>query len=313
MREKSLAPLATWLAAPLEAEVATAVERLRRAPDVVGVALMPDVHVANDVCVGTVLVTSELVYPQAVGGDIGCGMLAVAFDAGADLLGDARMAGRILSRLNEAVPKVRKHRRHAAPWPKDLQLPALSHPALEGMCRDEGVLQLGTLGSGNHFIELQADDADGRLWLMLHSGSRVMGQIIRDHHMARATPVSSGLKALSARATKRLAGRTCGIWNGPAGMPRPAGSRWPGMCRRCSGNWLASGPIGRRWSISITTTSSGSSMVNGRSGCIGRARWRPGPVCRACFRGRWRRRVFTSKGVGASPRMVPAPTARGGR
>lgn len=198
MGEKRLAPLAMWLAAPLEAEVSAAVERLRRAPDVAGVALMPDVHLANDVCVGTVLATSDLLYPQAVGGDIGCGMLAVAFDAGADLLRDAGSAGRILARLNEVVPKVRRHRRHVAPWPTELSVGALGHPELEGLCRDEGVLQFGTLGSGNHFIELQEDEADGRLWLMIHSGSRVMGQAIRDHHMARAMAVGSGLKALSA-------------------------------------------------------------------------------------------------------------------
>ena len=87
MSENSLAPLSAWLVEPMEPAVAAAIERLRRAPDVRRVAVMPDVHLASEVCVGTVLATSQLVYPQAVGGDIGCGMLAVAFDVPAEALG----------------------------------------------------------------------------------------------------------------------------------------------------------------------------------------------------------------------------------
>jgi tRNA-splicing ligase RtcB len=71
----------------------------------------------------------------------------------------------------------------------------LSAPPLEALKRQEGALQLGTLGSGNHFVELQADDT-GRLWLMLHSGSRGIGQAIRDHHQARASAGRTGLRFL---------------------------------------------------------------------------------------------------------------------
>jgi tRNA-splicing ligase RtcB len=209
MSETTLAPLSAWLVEPMEPAVAAAIERLRRAPDVRRVAVMPDVHLASEVCVGTVLATSQLVYPQAVGGDIGCGMLAVAFDVGAEALGDPAVAGRVLGRLGEVVPVLRRHRRHAVAWPEGLAQDArprgtrlnggetlrLSHPGLEGVRREVGALQLGTLGSGNHFVELQGDE-DGRLWLMIHSGSRGMGQAIRDHHLARAVAVGWGLKAL---------------------------------------------------------------------------------------------------------------------
>jgi tRNA-splicing ligase RtcB len=181
----------------MEPAVAAAIDRLRRAPDVRRVAVMPDVHLASDVCVGTVLATSHLLYPQAVGGDIGCGMLAVAFDIPAAALADPAVAGRVLGRLGEVVPTLRRHRRHALPWPDGLARLELSHPALEAVRRDVGTPQLGTLGSGNHFVELQADE-EGRLWLMIHSGSRGMGQSIRDHHLARASPAGSGLKALDA-------------------------------------------------------------------------------------------------------------------
>src|ERR1700681_1595577 len=91
------ASLNTWLTEPLDPAVAAAIERLRRADDVRHIAVMPDVHLASDVCVGTVLATGRLLYPGAVGGDIGCGMLAVAFDAGADLLAGAASAAKVLA------------------------------------------------------------------------------------------------------------------------------------------------------------------------------------------------------------------------
>jgi tRNA-splicing ligase RtcB len=68
---------------------------------------------------------------------------------------------------------------------------------LDVIRRTDGVLEFATLGSGNHFIELQSDD-DGRLWLMVHSGSRGIGPAIRDHHLAHAEAVGSGLRALDA-------------------------------------------------------------------------------------------------------------------
>jgi tRNA-splicing ligase RtcB len=80
----------------------------------------------------------------------------------------------------------------------------LSHGWLDSVRRDDGVLQFGTLGSGNHFIELQADEED-RLWLMIHSGSRAMGQAIRAHHLAKAEPMGSGLKALGSLTETGLA------------------------------------------------------------------------------------------------------------
>ena len=186
-----------WLAAPMEPDVSAAIDRIRRAPDVRHVAIMPDVHLATDVCVGTVVGTTTLLYPQAVGGDIGCGMLALRFDADADLLRDATAAGHLLARLAQCMPPTRRHRRAAIGIPSDVTTQRLSHPALETILRNEGTLQFATLGSGNHFVELQADD-ENRLWLLLHSGSRAMGQAIRDHHLARAGPVGGGLMALDA-------------------------------------------------------------------------------------------------------------------
>src|SRR5262245_22746682 len=76
MSEALAAPVRSWLTAPMDHDVSEAIERLRRAPDVQQIAVMPDVHLASEVCIGVVVATTSLIYPQAVGGDIGCGMLA---------------------------------------------------------------------------------------------------------------------------------------------------------------------------------------------------------------------------------------------
>jgi tRNA-splicing ligase RtcB len=179
----------------LDTLVRRALDRARRADDVVRLAVMPDVHLATDVCVGTAMATRRLVYPAAVGGDIGCGMLAVRFDAPADVLADPARAGAVLRAIGERAPSRRRHRAATLPLPQDCAVSDLSHPALTSDAKDEGTLQFGTLGGGNHFIELQAD-ADARLWLMIHSGSRAMGQAIRSHHLARSTMRSGAMPVL---------------------------------------------------------------------------------------------------------------------
>ncbi len=197
MSEERIAPMRSWLAEPMDADVSEAIERLRRAPDVQRVAVMPDIHLSADVCIGVAVATSSLIYPQAVGGDIGCGMLAVATDVDHTALDNPRAAGQVLSELSRAVPARRRNRRKTVSQPGDLAGITLSHTRLESVRRNDGVLEFATLGSGNHFIEIQADE-DGRLWLMIHSGSRALGQTIRDHHLGRAELVSARLRALEA-------------------------------------------------------------------------------------------------------------------
>ena len=95
-KQSAAAPVRQWLAMPMDAEIRQVIERIRRADDVVHVAVMPDVHLAGDVCVGVAMATSILIYPSAVGGDIGCGMLAVAFDGSAEIVRDAAHAGGVV-------------------------------------------------------------------------------------------------------------------------------------------------------------------------------------------------------------------------
>jgi tRNA-splicing ligase RtcB (3'-phosphate/5'-hydroxy nucleic acid ligase) len=185
-----------WVEGPLPRDVEEALERLARGEGVRRIAVMPDVHLSADVCIGTVLGTSGALYPNAVGGDIGCGVAALAFDAEAALV-DRRSAALILAGLYRAIPMARHGRKGARPLPPALEARPLSAPSLEAVKVKDAALQLGTLGRGNHFVELQADET-GRLWLMLHSGSRGIGQAIRDHHLARCDVGGNGLRFLAA-------------------------------------------------------------------------------------------------------------------
>ena len=169
MSNSSIAPIRTWLAGPLDQDVSEAIERLRHAPDVQQIAVMPDVHLSADVCIGVAVATLSLIYPQAVGGDIGCGMLAIGLDVEAAGLTNPRVAGEVLNDLRRAVPARRRNRAAVLPQPPELATDALSHPSLESVRRNDGMMEFATLGSGNHFIELQADE-NGCLRLMVTAG-----------------------------------------------------------------------------------------------------------------------------------------------
>lgn len=186
-RNNTSAAVFRWLAQPLPQDVARSIERLASADDVQHIAVMPDVHLSGDVCVGLAVATTHLIYPAAVGGDIGCGMAALPLLAEAEILRDGRQAMALLQELRKRIPSIR-HSRRTMPIALSARLAShpLSHPRLEKLKLRDGLVQLGTLGRGNHFAELQADD-EGGLWLMLHSGSRGMGQAISQHHLALAS------------------------------------------------------------------------------------------------------------------------------
>jgi len=189
--------LRVWHDGPLPEGVRASAQRLADSDEVRHVALMPDAHLAEDVCVGAVLATSGTLYPSAVGGDIGCGMAAVAFDIEAEAVTDARVAAQVLSAFGACVPFARHRRAACPPLPQTLRDRCLSSPELEAVRCREAEIQLGTLGSGNHFIELQADEG-GQLWLMLHIGSRGIGPVIRDHYLRRGQAGTLGLRFLEA-------------------------------------------------------------------------------------------------------------------
>lgn len=185
MNNVTVAPVRWWLSESVDDGVKRAIERMRRLDDVVRIAVLPDVHVAGDICVGTATATRRLIYPAAVGGDIGCGMLSLGFDTDATALRHGEIAGAILRRFCESIPAMRRNRRFAPALPDGLRVDELSCASLRGFAKSDAALQLGTVGGGNHFVELQSDEQD-RLWLMIHTGSRAIGQAVRNHHVTGA-------------------------------------------------------------------------------------------------------------------------------
>lgn len=202
LKPKTAKPKASyqhWLNERISPELQHQVNRLRNAKDVQHVRLMADAHLANEVCVGCVLATSQLIYPAAIGGDIGCGMLAIAFDAEADFIGQTQ-AQQILQHLSKAVPIIKQSQPQQLPFSD-----SLSCHSLEQQAQRDGRYQLGTLGRGNHFLELQQCSESGQLWLMVHTGSRGMGPAIRDHHLAHADGRSAGIGYLDSKSEQGIA------------------------------------------------------------------------------------------------------------
>lgn len=187
-----------WLADPLPGDVARSIERLVQTEDVRVVAVMPDVHLSGDVCTGTVVAAKSRIYPAAVGTDIGCGMAAVRFVCDAGILADDQSAGRLLAGLYRTIPAIRHPRATLRQrLPEVLLDLSLSAPQLEKLKGRDARVEFATLGRGNHFIEFQADEA-GQLWLMLHSGSRAMGQAVTNYHLRQANVSNTGLAFLEA-------------------------------------------------------------------------------------------------------------------
>ncbi len=152
-------------------------------------ALMPDAHLGKGATVGSVIPTLGAIIPAAVGVDIGCGMIAVRTQLTvADLPADRR-AVRVA--IEDAVPLSAGHYNTAVTRDHTRERIAELVDRAEGAGVDPAryaatwQLQLGTLGSGNHFIEISLDE-DDRVWLFLHSGSRGVGNRIAQHHIAVA-------------------------------------------------------------------------------------------------------------------------------
>jgi tRNA-splicing ligase RtcB (3'-phosphate/5'-hydroxy nucleic acid ligase) len=146
------------------------------------VALMPDCHVGYGMPIGGVIACEHAVIPNAVGVDIGCGVLAARTDLPAEAVSRPVLRD-VLEAVRRRVPVGFKH--HTAPqaWEGWDRAPRHAPPVAAEL--DSARCQLGTLGGGNHFLEVQAGD-DGRVWLMIHSGSRNFGLKIAEHYHALA-------------------------------------------------------------------------------------------------------------------------------
>ena len=150
-------------------------------------ALMPDAHLGKGATVGSVIPTERAIIPAAVGVDIGCGMIAVKTQFHTE---DLRARGSLTplrERIENTIPlSAGNYNETLTPMAAD-RADALAELASKSRFNPEDYdpnwkRQLGSLGSGNHFIEVTADETDA-VWLFLHSGSRGIGNKIAQHHI----------------------------------------------------------------------------------------------------------------------------------
>ncbi|MFS4461004.1 RtcB family protein [Bdellovibrio sp. HCB2-146] len=148
------------------------------------VAAMPDVHLGIGATVGSVIATKGAVIPAAVGVDIGCGMIAARLNIEPDkILHDL---DRLRAGIEAAIPvgtesnkSLTSRVENWSGWKSTPELVSLLR------LKDKAALQLGTLGGGNHFIEI-CTDIEGSVWVMLHSGSRHIGKSLAEEHIRNA-------------------------------------------------------------------------------------------------------------------------------
>lgn len=187
---KQITPrLMNW-ASVLEPSTQEQAERTSQLPFVFPhLALMPDAHLGLGATVGSVIPTERAIIPAAVGVDIGCGMIAVLTQFTKDDVGDRSLVP-LRESIERAIPLsagAANKKVVATAQPRVDELGAMAVEAdfnpdqRAGRWRE----QLGTLGSGNHFVELSLDEQD-RVWAFLHSGSRGVGNKIAQHHIAIA-------------------------------------------------------------------------------------------------------------------------------
>jgi tRNA-splicing ligase RtcB len=148
------------------------------------VAIMPDAHQGYGMPIGGVMATEGVIVPNAVGVDIGCGMCAVPTDLHSIDPADLK---KIMAGIRKSIPLGFNHHRS----PRDeAWMPVVrgTLPLVEQEFRS-ALTQVGTLGGGNHFIEIQRG-SDGRVWLMIHSGSRNIGFRVANHYNQLAIEIS---------------------------------------------------------------------------------------------------------------------------
>jgi len=144
-------------------------------------AFMPDVHAGVGMTIGGVLATKGAVIPNAVGVDIGCGMCAVKTNIRVESLTSETLRKGFMRGIRKQIPVGMDHQKTAqdeALMPQGYDIDAMTIVSRQ---YKSALKQLGTLGGGNHFIELQKDQ-DGWMWIMIHSGSRNIGLQVAEHY-----------------------------------------------------------------------------------------------------------------------------------
>jgi len=176
VRPDQRVPIKVW-ASNLEAEAWGQAYNLAALPFTFRhVALMPDAHVGYGMPIGGVLATKQVIIPNAVGVDIGCGMCAVRTDW---IDPDQQAIKNIMGLIREVIPVGFNHHEQDQQW--DGFVDSMTEMNIIKNQLGAARKQLGTLGGGNHFIELQRDE-EYYVWIMIHSGSRNFGFKIANHY-----------------------------------------------------------------------------------------------------------------------------------
>ena len=194
MKPTKLENVLSW-AVDLEEQAEQQALRAARLPFIAGyIALMPDAHWGMGATIGSVIPTQGAIVPSAVGVDIGCGMVAARLTVTASEITESQTS--ILERIAAMIPA------GLGKWraPDDRRDEAIARLEGAGLSIDDLSAtpnqrdtmkipdQLGTLGSGNHFIEICADE-ENQAWIVLHSGSRGFGNSLAQTHIAKAKGV----------------------------------------------------------------------------------------------------------------------------
>lgn len=153
-------------------------------------ALMPDAHGGKGMPIGGVLATKGVVIPNAVGVDIGCGMCAVKTNIRVEDIPQEMLRKQILRGIREQIPLGRE--RHKTVQDEVYMPSGFDTDAMAVVKRQltSARKQIGTLGGGNHFIELQCCE-EGYLWIMLHSGSRNLGKMVGEYYNLMAETLNA--------------------------------------------------------------------------------------------------------------------------
>ena len=185
--DKGKVPVKIW--SPLDKVESGAMEQLINVANLPfvfkHVAVMPDVHVGKGATVGSVIATKGAICPAAVGVDIGCGMMAIKTNLDHKIV--LEKLSIIRHSIERSVPvshngnsRITTSVSEWAGWDKWTAL-----DKIDKALKDKAMTQLGSLGGGNHFIEVCLD-TENNVWVMLHSGSRNVGKVLADRHINSA-------------------------------------------------------------------------------------------------------------------------------
>jgi tRNA-splicing ligase RtcB len=156
------------------------------------VALMPDAHLGKGACVGSVIASAGAVVPALVGVDIGCGMFAAKTNLNANDLPDSLREIRFA--IEAVVPVGHNSHKNARNFEKSGMDPTklTVYDQLDSRVQARLGTQIGTLGGGNHFVEICLDE-NSDVWIMMHSGSRNIGKEVAERHIGKAQGIMKQL------------------------------------------------------------------------------------------------------------------------